>query len=173
MFSSTENRLPFLILVLSLFQVSFLTWIQLFFPLWQTCWLITARKSKQVKQNLLKMAQFHYVSQWAMPASQHPRIISPNWNVAIINVINYTCAFPALTSQIVCCGKKKGLGLCVLAHCYTWIEQEPSLTLLVTPVLFSTVTRQTVCCEKKKKESIVVVMSGSHSQCGPAYIKGI
>lgn len=43
-----------------------------------------------------------------------PRTSSPKWNAAIINVIISTCAFPALTSQNVGCGR---------FYCYpTWPE---------------------------------------------------
>lgn len=50
---------------------------------------------------------FHQVSLWAMPVTEHaqyqiPGTSSPKWNAAIFNVINCTCAFPALSSQNVC-----------------------------------------------------------------------
>lgn len=86
------------------------------------------------------MAPFYYVSQKAMSVNENaqqqwPGTNSSKLHAAVINDINSTCAFPALTSQNVC--HEEGL-LWMLTH---WHDSqwhlniaEPWLMLLVTCV---------------------------------------
>lgn len=83
---------------------------------------------------------FHQVSLWAMPVTEHaqyqiPGTSSPKWNAAIFNVINCTCAFPALTSQNVCWQKDlEDILRCVrYTLCFTLRPKNITIVFYISP----------------------------------------
>ena len=95
----------------------------------QTFWLVKAEKKKQKQKKkthewpitvlyFLVKHPCKACQEVGMHESRALELAKPRWNAAIINVINSTCAFPALTSQHVCC--EKGLKLFNLMTYKRW-----------------------------------------------------
>ena len=92
------------------------------------------------------MAHFHYISppvKLLQIASMDKTRAFPKWNAAIINLIKYTCAFPTMTRQNVCCENKsiyKSTSLGYMDHgtyrhisyiVKNWAQKPPDKSLMV------------------------------------------